>query len=198
MATDLAERLAGPDVVRIARDLLGVTLVSRFDGVRTAVRIVETEAYRAADDRACHAHLGRFTKRTKTMFEPAGTAYVYLCYGIHHLFNIVVSDAGTANAVLIRAGEPLEGLETMRERRRGRSNLASGPGVLTQALGIRTVHDGTRLFAPDAPFTLEPGRPPARVVAGPRIGVDYAGPCAARPWRFMDADSRAVSRPRPA
>lgn len=178
------EDLASEDVVGLAAAMVGWRLVTCFDGERTAVRITETEAYRAPDDRACHAYGNRRTARTETMFGPPGTAYVYLCYGIHHLFNVVTGPRDTAHAVLVRAGEPIEGLEVIRRRRQGRRNLAVGPGVLTQALGIRTEHDGHDLAA--GPIWLEPDQTlPSR--AGPRVGVDYAGTCALRPWRFVAA-----------
>jgi DNA-3-methyladenine glycosylase len=105
------------DVVQIARELLGKVLVTAFDGHRTAARISETEAYRAPDDRASHAFGNRRTARTEVMFQPGGRAYIYLCYGIHHLFNVVTAPADVAHAVLVRAAEPLEGEAIMRERR---------------------------------------------------------------------------------
>lgn len=179
------EDLAKHDVVGLARTLVGWTLATDFDGERTALRITETEAYRAPDDRACHAFGNRRTARTETMFGPPATAYVYLCYGIHHLFNVVTGPAGTAHAILVRAGIPLEGEAVMRARRNGRPNLADGPGVLTQALGIRTLHDGCDLAT--GPIRLEPG-PTLPSRAGPRIGVAYAGACAERPWRFVAED----------
>lgn len=177
----MIEQLANEDVVGLAQTMIGWRLVTCFEGERTAIRITETEAYRAPDDRACHAYGNRRTARTETMFGAPGTAYVYLCYGIHHLFNVVTGPEGTAHAILVRAGEPVEGVEVMRARRSGRKNLAVGPGVLTGALGIRTAHDGADLRA--GPIWLEPDRTlPSR--AGPRVGVDYAGECALWPWRF--------------
>ncbi|GAB3836956.1 DNA-3-methyladenine glycosylase [Hymenobacter jeollabukensis] len=177
-----------PDVVAIARDLVGKYLFSRIDGVLTGGRIVETEAYAHIDDQACHSHLGRFTKRTRVMYEAGGVAYVYLIYGRYALFNIITNVAGKADAVLIRGLEPTEGLPEM-QLRRGLSqparNLTAGPGLLTQALGIGVPHYGTDLTG--NLIWLEDRQEPvaaADIVASPRVGIDYAGADAALPWRF--------------
>ncbi len=173
----------------VARDLIGCRLF--FDGV--GGKIVETESYER-DDPACHAYVG-LTDRTETLFGPPGRAYVYLSYGIHSLLNAVAEPDGEAAAVLIRALEPSLGLETMRERRGERPDveLCSGPGKLTEALGVGLEHNGADLAAD--PFLLLPpeGNAPA-VVTGPRIGITKA---VERPWRFCAAGSRFVSRPRP-
>lgn len=134
------------DVVAVAKQLLGKVVVTHINEGLTKGRIVETEAYRAPDDRACHAWNNRRTKRTETMFARGGTAYVYLCYGIHHLFNVVTGPEGTAHAVLIRGIEPLYNLDLMLSRRnmeQVRPQLSGGPGVLSKALGITTDLDGT-------------------------------------------------------
>ncbi len=181
------------DVLRVAQELLGQILVTRFDGVRTAGRITEVEAYRAPDDRACHAWNNRRTPRTEVMFQVGGRAYIYLCYGIHHLFNVVTGPEGAAHAVLVRAVEPVEGLDCMLERRRAKRAgpaLTTGPGALAQALGLHTRFSGQSLLAPDSPVWIEPGEAPRTIASGPRIGVDYAGECAAWPWRFWAADSQ--------
>lgn len=186
-----------PDVVALARDLLGKYLYSRIDGVLTGGRIVETEAYAHIDDQACHSHLGRFTKRTRIMYEAGGVAYVYLIYGRYALFNIITNVAGKADAVLIRAIEPTEGLAEM-QLRRGLSqparNLTAGPGLLTQALGIRVAHYGTDLTA-DLIWLEDHQEPVAEadVVASPRVGIDYAGADAALPWRFRIRGSKWTS-----
>ncbi len=155
--------------------------------------IVETESYER-DDPACHAYVG-LTERTRGLFGPPGYAYVYLSYGIHSLLNAVCEAEGDAAAVLIRALEPTAGLEQMRARRGPRpdAELCSGPGKLTEALGIGLALNGADL-ARD-PFLLLPpeGEPPA-VLVGPRIGITKA---VERPWRFCAAGSRFVSRPRP-
>jgi len=188
------------DVVQVARALLGKVLVTQFEGVRTAGLITEVEAYRAPDDRACHAWNNRRTNRTEVMFRQGGTAYIYLCYGIHHLFNVVTGPEGMAHAILVRAVEPLEGIEIMRERRKVPSpgpRLTTGPGALSQALGLTTAWTGQSLLLPDTPVWIEDhGRIIAdvHIAAGPRIGVDYAGECAAWEWRFWLRDSTFVSR----
>ena len=177
-------------VHRVARELIGCRLL--YGGCGGT--IVETESYER-DDPACHAYVG-LTKRTAPLFGPPGRAYVYLSYGIHSLLNAVAEPEGDAAAVLIRALEPTHGLEAMRERRSERpdADLCSGPGKLTEALGIGLGENEADLTRD--PFLLAPpqGEPPA-VVTGPRIGITKA---VERPWRFCAAGSRFVSRPRPA
>ena len=191
----------GPDflarpVLRVARDLLGRRLVRVLNGERLALRIVETEAYAGADDPASHARGGP-TARNRVMFGPPGHSYVYLVYGLHHCLNLVCEREGRAAAVLLRAGEPEEGLERMAALRAGRPrrDWARGPGRLCAALGLDLRHDGLAL--PHAELWLEPGRPPGRgrVEAGPRVGVDYAGEAAGWPWRFKEKASPWTSRP---
>ena len=133
------------DVIQIAKELLGKILVTNFDGVITSGRIVETEAYNGVIDRASHAWGGRRTSRTEIMYAEGGKAYVYLCYGIHHLFNIVTNVRDVPHAVLIRAIEPLHGIETMLQRTGkpfANVTLTRGPGNVSKALGIHTVHTG--------------------------------------------------------
>lgn len=188
------------DVVRISRDLLGRMLLTRAaSGALTGGLIVETEAYRGATDRASHAYGNRLTKRTEVMYRRGGIAYVYLCYGLHALFNIITNREGIPDAVLVRAVRPVYGIELMRRRRGGGrpdAELASGPGALTQALGIGLKHNGISVRG-DV-IWLEPGVrvPPAQIAAGPRIGVHYAGADARRPWRFWmrDQDRAEISR----
>jgi DNA-3-methyladenine glycosylase len=179
-------------VHEVALELIGCTVaVGGAAGI-----IVEAEAYDATDP-ACHAYIGR-TTRNEVLFGDPGHAYVYLSYGIHSLLNFVAEPAGSAAAVLIRALEPTEGLELMRERR-GRpepEELCSGPGKLTEALDVGLDLNGADLFAP--PFELrdpEPGRDDRDVVAAPRIGITKA---AELPWRYSAAGSRFVSKPWPA
>src|ERR1700730_16759752 len=138
-----------PDVSAIAKDLLGKILLTSFDGEFTAGRIVETEAYNGVVDRASHAYGNRRTARTEVMYGKAGTAYVYLCYGIHHLFNVVTNRQETPQAVLVRAIEPLLGIELMQERTRKKildNTLTRGPGNVSKALGIFTYHSGLDLL----------------------------------------------------
>ena len=177
------------DVVGVARDLLGKVLCSHFDGRETKAIITETEAYAGVGDRASHAYGGRRTKRTEPMYREGGIAYVYLCYGIHHLFNVVIGEVGDPQAVLVRAGRPLEGIESMLARRakeRVDENLLAGPGSLAQALGIRTEFSGTSLVG--AQIWIEDHDilfDEQSITVGPRIGVDYAAEDAARPYRFV-------------
>lgn len=193
------------DVVQIARDLLGKVLVTRFEDVVTSGIITETEAYRAPDDRASHAFGNRRTARTEVMFQEGGRAYVYLCYGIHHLFNVVTAPAETAHAVLIRAIAPLEGLPHMHRRRKRPERpdqkpdkaLSTGPGALAQAMGLTTSHTGQSLLTTDTPVWMEDRGiivGSDEIVAGPRIGVDYAGECAAWPWRFWVKNTPFVKK----
>lgn len=176
-------------VHEVARDLIGCRLL--FAGVGGT--IVETESYER-DDPACHAYVG-LTDRTEPLFGPPGRAYVYLSYGIHSLLNAVAEPEGEAAAVLIRALEPTDGLAAMRERRGDRPDpeLCSGPGKLTEALGIGLEQNAADLAAD--PFLLLPpaGEPPP-IVTSPRIGITKA---VERPWRFCAAGNPFVSRPRP-
>ncbi|MCR5887540.1 DNA-3-methyladenine glycosylase [Hymenobacter sp. J193] len=177
-----------PDVVALARDMLGKYLFTRFDGQLTGGRIVETEAYAHIGDQACHSHLGRFTARTRIMYEAGGVTYAYLIYGRYTLFNIITNEAGKADAVLIRGLEPTHGIAEMQLRRgltQVQRNLTGGPGLLTQALGISTRSYSTPLTGPE--IWLEDRNEPVaadQVLASPRVGIDYAGDDAALPWRF--------------
>jgi DNA-3-methyladenine glycosylase len=189
---------ARADVLAVARDLLGkVLVVPARGGARVAGIIVETEAYRAPEDRASHAWNGRRTRRTETMYGPGGTAYVYFVYGMYHQFNVVTNVAGVPHAVLIRALEPVEGLAVMRRRRPGRADreLTNGPGRLCLALGITRSHDRADLRG-DCVWVEEGPRPlaPRAVARGPRVGIDYAGQWAVRPWRFWVRGNPWVSR----
>jgi DNA-3-methyladenine glycosylase len=179
-------------VHEVARELLGC--VVRHD--ETAGRIVETESYHM-EEPACHAFAG-VTERTRTLFGEPGRAYVYFSYGIHSLLNAVAEPEGVGAAVLIRALEPVDGIEVMRARRglQLAEELCSGPGKLTQALDIGLSLNGSSLVdGPIELLTREPGAREPRVVVGERVGITKA---AELPWRFCDADSRHVSRPWPA
>ena len=166
--------------------LLGVEVVTRIDGALTRGRIVETEAYLAEDDAASHSASGP-TRRNASMFEAAGAGYVYLIYGMHLCFNVVTGAAGQGEAVLIRALEPLEGLDAMRRRRGGRASdrdLCRGPGRLAQALGIERADDGGALLAGGRIQLIDRSAAPAAVEVGPRIGITKS---AELPLRFRDA-----------
>ena len=173
----------------VARDLIGCVVRNG----ETAGRIVETESYHM-EEPACHAYVG-LTPRTQTLFGPPGRAYVYFSYGIHSLLNAVCEDEGVGAAVLIRALEPVEGVELMRERRGvdGAQELCSGPGKLTQALGIGLADNGSSLV--DGPIEMLPRTREPDIVVGERIGITKA---VELPWRFCDASSAHVSRPWPA
>lgn len=185
------------NVCTVAKALLGKVLVTSMEGMITAGRIVETEAYNGIVDKASHAWNGRRTDRTEIMYTPGGVSYVYLCYGIHHLFNVVTNEADIPHAVLIRALEPLAGVEYMLERTRKMKldfSVTRGPGNLSKAMGIRTGHNGVslegeELFIADDAFTLKP----SQILATPRIGVDYAGEDANLPYRFIVKDNNWVS-----
>jgi len=179
-------------VLEVARDLVGCTLAHG----RTAGVIVETEAYHESEP-ACHAFAG-LTPRTSVLFGPPATAYVYRSYGIHALVNAVCEPEGVGAAVLIRALEPIAALDAMRERRalHAVEQLCSGPGKLTQALGIELEHNATDLVA--GPLRIgqrPPGWEDVELVAGTRVGITKA---VELPWRFCAVGSRSVSRPWPA
>jgi DNA-3-methyladenine glycosylase len=187
-----------PEVVTVSRELLGKFLFTRMDGILTGGLIVETEAYAGTGDRACHAHLNRRTKRTEIMYHEGGVAYVYLVYGLHPLFNIITNVEGKADAVLVRAIEPTEGIEEMLLRRNLQSpepRLTAGPGVLSVALGITTRHYGTDLTG-EAIWVEDRGVavPEEAILASPRVGIDYAGEDALLPWRFRIRGNRWVSK----
>ncbi len=189
----------GEDVVSIARDLLGKFLVTSIDGQLSSGMITETEAYAGRNDKACHANNGKRTKRTEVMFHEGGKAYVYLCYGIHHLFNVTTNKDGYADAVLIRAVEPTEGLSTMLERRglsQPQTRLTAGPGALSMALGITIDLYGSDLTGPTVWIEDRGIRLPDHGIAsGARVGVGYAGEDALKPWRFGIRDSMWISKP---
>lgn len=178
------------DALGAARALLGRTLMTEIGGERTGGLIIETEAYMGVTDRASHAFGGRRTPRNEMMYAAGGVAYVYLCYGVHHLFNVVVGAQEVPEAVLIRAIHPADGLAVMQHRRGGKKLTTGGPGTLTQALGIRTRHNGQSLSGPRI-WIADHGvkAPTAHILTGPRIGVDYAGSDALLPYRFRIAPS---------
>jgi DNA-3-methyladenine glycosylase len=187
-----------PDVVQISRELIGKYIYTRIDGILTGGRIVETEAYCGENDLACHSHSGRRTARTEIMFQEGGVAYVYLIYGIYCLFNIITNVAEKADAVLIRAIEPTEGIPEMLLRRNHTQvtpKLTAGPGLVTLALGISKKHYGTDLTG-DLIWLDDPGEiiNPDDLIASPRVGVDYAGEDALLPWRFRLKNSRWTSK----
>lgn len=186
------------DVIRIAKQLLGKVLVTKWDGIETSGRIVEVEAYNGVIDKASHASGGRRTNRNEVMYGEGGVSYVYLCYGIHHLFNVVTNRRETPHAVLIRALEPIKGIDVMLERtgkNKLDNTLTKGPGNVSKALGISfKLHSGLsllskELFIGDDDFKLNN----KDIIASPRIGVDYAGEDALLPYRFYIRGNAYVS-----
>ena len=187
-----------PDALRVARALLGKTLVHVTEDGPTAARIVETEAYRGPLDRAAHSFGGRRTPRNEVMWGPAGRAYVYFVYGMHWCLNVVAAGEGRPEAVLVRAAEPLLGVDLMRRRRDARcpdARLLRGPANLCRSMGITGARNGADLTG-ESLFILDARAIPAsRVRRTPRIGVTYAGDHAALPWRLFVEGSPAVSGP---
>lgn len=188
-----------PDVIFLAKDLLGKVLYTQIDGKISAGIIVETEAYFGVQDKASHAYGGRRTNRTEIMFGAGGVSYVYLCYGIHHLFNIVSSVEGEPHAVLIRAIEPLEGKQFMEERRNmisTKSAISSGPGSAAKAMGIDASFNkkdlnGDEIWLEDHGIRYTEDQ----IFASPRVGVAYAQEHALLPWRFFIKGNKYVSKP---
>lgn len=185
------------DVVTIACELIGKRLCSNQDGIFTSSLITEVEAYSGTNDKACHANNGLRTKRTEVMYGQGGHAYVYLCYGIHHLFNVVTNVENVADAVLIRAVEPEHGVQHMLERRNMKKlhkRLTSGPGTLSQAMGITTKMTTTDLLGDKLWIEDDTELSTPEIVVSKRIGVDYAGEDALKPWRFYAKGSIWVSK----
>jgi DNA-3-methyladenine glycosylase len=185
------------NVLVIAKELLGKILITKFDNIETSGRIVEVEAYNGITDKASHAAGGRRTARNEVMYAEGGAAYVYLCYGIHHLFNVVTNVKEIPHAVLIRALEPVRGADKMLKRTgkiKQDNTLTRGPGNLSKALGISTIYSGASLnsshiFIADDGFVY----PKKQIAASPRIGVDYAGKDAKLPYRFYVKGNPYVS-----
>lgn len=177
------------NVVELAQDLLGKILVTKINNTICSGIISETEAYNGINDRASHAYGGRRTERTETMYAKGGISYVYLCYGIHHLFNIVTGKKDEPQAVLIRAIQPLKGISKIVERRNSKNLseiLCNGPGKVTSALGINMQHNavdlgGKTIWLEDESIVIKK----TDILIGPRIGVDYAGADAKLPYRFL-------------
>jgi DNA-3-methyladenine glycosylase len=187
----------GQNVLQTARDLLGKLLVTNIDGMHTSARIVETEAYIAITDKASHSYNGRRTNRNEHMYGKGGISYVYICYGMHHLFNVVTNIKDVPDAVLIRAAEPVSGIEAMLARTGKKVadyTLTKGPGNMSRALGIVKLHSGISLngntiFLADDGFVL----PAESIGASKRIGIDGAGEDALLPYRFYIRGNKYVS-----
>ena len=185
------------DVTLIARELLGKVLCTNIDGTLTSGIIVETEAY-SQTERASHAFGGKRTPRTEVFYNDGGISYVYLCYGIHYLYNVITNRAHMADAVLIRAIEPLDGIETMLQRRgmdKIAHRIAAGPGSVSKAMGIDKTHNGLDLT--DREIWIEDrgiSYKKSQIIASPRVGVDYAGEDAKLPWRYRVKDNPWTSK----
>lgn len=185
------------DVVTITGELLGKIVVTNFSNMLTAARITEAEAYNGPFDKAAHSYNNRRTKRTEVMYAGGGAAYIYLCYGIHQMFNIVTNQPGIPNAILIRALEPIAGIETMLARSNKNNHgfdLTRGPGNVAKALGLNTSHTGIslqseELYIADDGFSYTENE----IAVTARIGVDYAAEDALLPYRFIVKGNKYVS-----
>jgi DNA-3-methyladenine glycosylase len=187
----------GKDVVCIAKELLGKILVTNFENITTSARIVETEAYIAVTDKASHSYNGRRTSRNEHMYAKGGVSYVYICYGIHHLFNVVTNEKDIPDAVLIRAAEPVSGINAMLKRTgksKADTTLTKGPGNMSRALGIHKIHSGITLtgneiYLANDGFILSANE----IGVSKRIGIDGAGEDAWLPYRFFIKGNQYVS-----
>ena len=197
MEKKLSRKFYLNDAVTVAKKLLGKALIHNSKQGVSACIIVETEAYMGVNDRASHSFKGRKTRRTMTLYGPPGTAYVYLIYGLHHMFNVVVGEEGNPMAVLIRSGKPYKGVELMIKRRklekRNLVDLCKGPGNLTKALGITVEENGVDLTG-EKIYIADIGLKTVEIAASRRIGVDYAGEDAEKKWRFYIKGSKYVSK----
>ncbi len=187
----------GKDVLHIAKELLGKILITSFENFVTSARIVETEAYIAVIDKASHSYNGRRTRRNEHMYAKGGVSYVYICYGIHHLFNVVTNEKDIPDAVLIRAAEPVSGIDVMLKRtgkKKLDNTLTKGPGNMSRALGIHKTHSGINLlgneiYLADDGFVLSANE----IGVSKRIGIDGAGEDASLPYRFFIKGNQYVS-----
>lgn len=185
------------NVLQIAKELLGKILTTNLEGIVTSGRIVETEAYIGITDKASHAWAGKRTPRNEHMYATAGTGYIYMCYGIHQMFNVVTNEKETPDAILIRAIEPIEGIESMLQRtgkQKLDNTLTKGPGNVGKALGIHKIHSGINLlqnviFIAADDFEWDE----TNIGSSKRIGVEYAGADALLPYRFYIRGNKYVS-----
>lgn len=186
------------DAVPAARALLGKYLVRKINDQKIIVKIVDTEAYQGADDKASHAYNNRKTKRTKTMFGRGGLAYIYLIYGMYYCFNIVTAAAEKPHAVLIRAVEPVAGLDLIKENRKIKSkkieDLTNGPGKLSQALKIVKSLDGSDLVKSNKLYLIDSQNNNFKIEAAPRVNIDYAEEYRDKNWRFYIKENKFISK----
>ncbi|MEP7195012.1 MAG: DNA-3-methyladenine glycosylase [Saprospiraceae bacterium] len=187
------------DVCFLAKNLLGKMLITKIDNFYTSGIIVETEAYRGPDDKASHSYLNKITPRNTTMYNHGGCSYVYICYGVHYLFNVVTAPADKAHAVLVRAIEPIEGIEIMMKRRSHatfQNTITKGPGSLSMAFGINKLHNNILLHKVNSTIQIhdiQKNYLESEIDQSTRIGVESAGESALWPWRFFIKDSKFVS-----
>ncbi|TDP80782.1 DNA-3-methyladenine glycosylase [Halanaerobium saccharolyticum] len=186
------------DAVQAARDLLGKIIVRKYDGKTITVKIVETEAYCGAEDKASHAHNNKKTKRTAPMFKKGGHAYIYLIYGMYYCLNVVTAAENNPHAVLIRGVEPLKGLKYIKENRQIKSSrskdLTNGPGKLSQALKIDKSFDGCNLVENNSLYLTDGGTEDFEIESSPRINIDYAEEYKDKKWRFFIKNNKYVSK----
>ncbi len=187
------------DILQTAMSLLGKTISTYIGGFETTGMITETEAYKAPEDKASHAYDNNLTPRTEVIFREGGCAYVYLCYGMHHMFNVVSGAKDEAHAILIRAVQPLSGIRIMEDRRQMllTPNLTNGPGKLCSALGINKEYNGTILYDASSKIHILENKNISKsdIIIGPRVGIAYAGECAHWPWRFRIRANPWTSKP---
>ena len=186
------------DAVQAARDLLGKIIVRKYDGKIIKVKIVETEAYCGAEDKASHAHNNKKTKRTAPMFKKGGHAYIYLIYGMYYCLNVVTAAENNPHAVLIRGVEPLKGLKYIKENRQIKSSrskdLTNGPGKLSQALKIDKSFDGCNLVENNSLYLTDGGTEDFEIESSPRVNIDYAEEYKDKKWRFLIKNNKYVSK----
>jgi DNA-3-methyladenine glycosylase len=186
------------DAVQAARDLLGKIIVRKYDGKTITVKIVETEAYCGAEDKASHAHNNKKTKRTAPMFKKGGHAYIYLIYGMYYCLNVVTAAENNPHAVLIRGVEPLKGLKYIKENRQIKSSrskdLTNGPGKLSQALKIDKSFDGCNLVENNSLYLTDGGTEDFEIESSPRVNIDYAEEYKDKKWRFFIKNNKYVSK----
>jgi len=186
------------DAVQAARDLLGKIIVRKYDGKIIKVKIVETEAYCGAEDKASHAHNNKKTKRTAPMFKEGGHAYIYLIYGMYYCLNVVTAAENNPHAVLIRGVEPLKGLKYIKENRQIKSSrskdLTNGPGKLSQALKIDKSFDGCNLVENNSLYLTDGGTEDFEIESSPRVNIDYAEEYKDKKWRFLIKNNKYVSK----
>lgn len=187
------------DILYLAKFLLGKYLVTQIENKTCASLIVETEAYQAPHDKGSHAYGNKITDRTKIMFGNGGISYIYLCYGIHEMFNVVTGPRDFAHAILIRAVQPISGIEIMKERRNAIEGVAltNGPGKLCQALGINREYSGNKLSDRNNPIWIGDNTSITEneIISGPRVGIAYAEECANWTWRFRIKNNKWTSKP---